>query len=50
MEKKELKFYEAPMAEAVELKMVGFLCNSTDGQVEGVENKDDITGGNEGLF
>lgn len=45
MDKKVLKFYEAPAAEVVELSLEGFLCAS--GDVEGVDNQDDITGGNE---
>ena len=28
MDKKELKFYEAPVAEVVELEVEGFLCAS----------------------
>lgn len=35
MEKKELKFYETPMAEVVGLKLQGMLCGSTN--AEGVE-------------
>jgi hypothetical protein len=45
MNKKELKFYEAPACDVVELKLQGVLCGS--GDVEGVENPGDITGGNE---
>lgn len=45
MDKKELKFYEAPAAEVVELSLEGFLCAS--GDVEGVDNPGDITGGND---
>ena len=45
MDKKELKFYEAPATEVVELKLEGFLCAS--GGVEGVDDQNDITGGNE---
>ena len=45
MDKKELKWYEAPAAEVVELKLEGFLCAS--GDVEGVEEQTDITGGND---
>ena len=44
MDKKELKFYEAPAAEVVELKLEGFLCAS---DVQGVDDQNDITGGNE---
>lgn len=44
MDKKELKFYEAPATEVVELKLEGFLCASN---VDGVDNPGDITGGNE---
>ena len=43
MDKKELKFYESPACEAVELKLEGMLCAS---KIEGVENPEDITGGN----
>ena len=45
MDKKELKFYEAPACDVVELKLQGVLCGS--GDVEGVEDPGDITGGNE---
>ena len=48
MNKKELKFYEAPAFEVVEVKMQGMLCVS--GEMEGMENQDDVTGGNGGLF
>ena len=48
MDKKELKFYEAPAAEVVDLELQGMLCVS--GEVEGLEDKDDVTGGNGGLF
>ena len=48
MDKKELKLYEAPACEVVELELQGMLCIS--GEVEGIENQDDITGGNSGLF
>lgn len=45
MDKKELKFYEAPAAEVVELNVsVALLAGST---VQGVDNPDDITGGND---
>ena len=46
MDKKVLKMYETPAVEIVELEVEGFLCAS----VEGVDNPDDITGGNDGLF
>ena len=45
MDKKELKFYEAPATEVVELKLEGFLCAS--GDIEGVGNQDDLNGGND---
>ncbi len=45
MDKKELKFYETPTAEVVEMKLQGVLCAS--GGVEGVDDPDDITGGND---
>ena len=35
MNKKELKFYEAPACEVMELELQGILCGSTN--VEGVE-------------
>jgi hypothetical protein len=35
MDKKELKFYEAPAFEVVEVKLQGMLCGSTN--AEGVE-------------
>lgn len=37
MDKKELKFYEAPACEVVEMKLQGVLCGSGD----------DVPGGNE---
>ena len=41
MDKKVLKFYEAPAAEVVELKLEGFLCASDDPQeIEGTDQKD----------
>ena len=45
MEKKELKFYETPMAEVVELKANAALLAGSE--VEGVDNPSDITGGND---
>jgi hypothetical protein len=45
MEKKFLKFYEAPATEVVELEVEGFLCAS--GDIEGVDNQDDLNGGND---
>ena len=48
MDKKELKFYEAPACEVVELNAsVALLAGST---VEGVEDPDDITGGNKDMW
>ena len=48
MNKKELKFYEAPACEVVELKAsVALLAGST---IEGVDNEDDLNGGNDDLF
>lgn len=44
MDKKELKFYEAPAAEVVELNVSVALMA---GSVQGVDNPNDITGGNE---
>ena len=43
MDQKDLKFYEAPTSEAVELKMEGILCAS---KIEGVDEIDDLNGGN----
>ncbi len=44
MDKKELKFYEAPACEVVELNAsVALLAGSV---VEGVEDQDDLNGGN----
>ena len=45
MDKKELKFYAAPAGEVVELQLQGVLCAS--GDVEGVDNQDDLNGGND---
>ena len=45
MDKKELKFYEAPACEAVELEAsLALLAGS---QIEGVDNPDDLNGGND---
>ena len=44
MDKKELKFYDAPATEVVELKLEGFLCAS---KIDGVDNTDDLNGGND---
>ena len=43
MDKKELKFYEAPAAEVVELN-VSFALMA--GSIEGLDDPNDITGGN----
>ena len=48
MDKKELKLYEAPVCKVEELELQGMLCIS--GGVEGLENQDDITGGNSDPF
>ena len=45
MDKKELKFYEAPACEVVELKASVALLAGSD--IEGVENQDDLNGGND---
>ena len=45
MDKKVLKWYESPVMETVELEIEGFLCAS--GGVDGLDNPDDITGGND---
>ena len=37
MEKKELKFYEAPVVEPMEMETVGFLCGS-NGNAEGIDD------------
>ena len=44
MDKKELKFYESPAYEVLELQLQGMLCGSP---VEGVDDPGDITGGND---
>ena len=49
MDKKDLKFYEAPSQEVVELKLEGFLCTSGV-EIEGLEDPEDITGGNKGKW
>jgi len=38
MDKKDLKFYEAPLVEAVEMETEGFLCNSGDETTTSDEN------------
>ena len=47
MDKKELKLYEAPTSEVMEVKLQGILCTST---VEGLDDPNDITGGNQGMW
>jgi len=37
MDKKELKFYDAPACEVVELKLQGMLCGSTNAENVEVE-------------
>jgi hypothetical protein len=44
MDKKELKFYEAPASEVVELKISAALLAGSP--IEGVEDPDDLNGGN----
>ena len=44
MDKKDLKMYEAPASEVVELNVVAPLLA---GSIEGVENTDDLNGGND---
>ena len=39
MDKKELKFYEAPACEVVDLKMQGILCASGDSDPENVDGE-----------
>ena len=48
MDKKELKFYEAPAIEVLELESDVVLL--AESNVEGVDDPDDITGGNQGLW
>jgi hypothetical protein len=45
MDKKELKFYEAPACEVVELNASVALLAGSD--IEGVKNQDDLNGGND---
>jgi hypothetical protein len=45
MDKKELKFYVIPSQEIIETELEGFLCAS--GDIEGVDNQDDLNGGND---
>jgi hypothetical protein len=45
MDKKELKFYEAPACEVVELKVESQLLAGSG--IEGVDNPDDLNGGND---
>ena len=40
MDKKELKFYEAPACDVMELKLQGMLCVS--GEPEDVKDEDDV--------
>lgn len=37
MDKKELKFYEAPVSEVIEMEAEGFLCNSTNAENANVD-------------
>lgn len=46
MDKKELKLYETPACEVEELELEGMLCVS----VEGLEEEDDVTGGNKDFW
>ena len=45
MDKKELKFYESPAAELVEMEVEVSLLAGSD--VEGVDDQDDLNGGND---
>ena len=46
MDKKDLKFYESPVMEAIGLEVkTSILAGS--GEVEGVDDQNDITGGND---
>ena len=45
MDKKELKFYEAPACEVVELNVVSTLLAGS--AIQGVDNPDDLNGGND---
>ena len=47
MDKKELKFYEAPACEVEELQMQGVLCASGEVDIEGVDDPSDLNGGND---
>ncbi len=51
MDKKELKFYDAPAMDVVVLKLQGVLCASVEDpeEIEGTDQKD-FGGGNKGLF
>jgi len=44
MERKDLKIYEVPACEVVELKLQGFLCAS---KIDGVDDPNDLNGGND---
>ena len=45
MNKKELKFYEAPACEVVDFEADVVLLAGSD--IEGVDNQDDLNGGND---
>jgi hypothetical protein len=45
MDKKELKFYESPAAELVEMEVEVSLLAGSD--IEGVDDPDDLNGGND---
>ena len=48
MDKKELKFYASPTCEVVELNVeVQLMAGSPTTTIEGVDNLDDLTGGND---
>ena len=44
MSKKELKFYEAPACEVMEVEMQGILCVSGETNADGIETGDDMDG------
>lgn len=45
MEKKNFLFYETPEMEVLNMNAEGFFCAS--GDIEGVDNIDDLNGGND---
>ena len=45
MEKKDLKFYEAPELEVLDMEIEGSLLDAS--KIDGVDNLDDLNGGND---